>query len=437
MTDVLLLSGSVPARSAALELAEVGVKVWIADVPSQLPSAPVRDPHGTVAQLLDELAAPIADGGHEEPGVRAVRQPEEPVLLRAYDGSLQPKPEPAPWGIPTVPLARDSLAVLGTGGAMRAYLDRLKPVLTIGKQENLAKLVKSRLGAQVLKLLVEPLVRERYGRPATEVDVAEAAPGLNESLTRAGSLSGGALLHLERHVARETLVAPADGWLRFGEVLLERLGLYGAERLDAAIVGLEAADNSTWRAHDETGRTRSFDAIITGPGDALPSSSELFGEISALAGSAVREYAEFGIEAPEAAGENADTALLMLATSSAGSTWAARVRRGADGAWSVLLSGPVRDRHEDATPPAVLEALVRDLGLSPTQIPQTVSIEPAPFATRAEQEASEKRLHDWAAAHQHVLACGTQLFGGELSEAIGDARQRAVHLRRRLLGIAE
>ncbi|MFC5337035.1 hypothetical protein [Leucobacter denitrificans] len=435
---MLLVSSSVSALAAALDLAEVGVKVWIADVPGRVPHGPVRDPHGTVKTLLDELAAPIADGGRPEPSVRPTQSAPAPVQLRGHDGRWQPVPEAAPWGIPTVPLASDCLNLLGFGGAMRAYLDRLKPVLTIGKEENLAKLVQSRMGAQVLKLLVEPLVFERFGAHAEELEVAAVAPGLNESLTRAGSLSGGALLHLERHVARETLVAPARGWARAVEVLYERLELYGAERLDAAIVDLRSTtDGSAWAAWDDTGRVLEVAAVITDPEQTISGASDDFQSARELRASEYREYAEIGIDGQRTAqveGGHADK--LRIINSNSGEQWAARTRLHADGSWSLSLASGRRDRTEETHTIESLAGLAEELGLDPVPNSATSHTVPAPFVTLEQRASAKTKVDDWNAAHPNVVLCGTELFGGELGDAIADARDRAVHLRRRLTGIA-
>ncbi|MBP6685336.1 MAG: hypothetical protein KA158_07920, partial [Leucobacter sp.] len=239
MSQVLLLGGDLAAYAAAIELAEVGVKVWLADAKMSVPLDPVRDPGGEIAGFLHEIAAPLTAGGPATSGVtpRAVTQPR--VVLRARDGAWKPVPEPGVWGIPAVPLSKESIAMLGTGGAFRAYLDRVKPVLTIGKENNLGRLVDSRLGKATRLTLVEPLVFERFGVCAGDAEVARVEPGLNAALTRAGSLSGGVLQQLEEHVARETAIEPEVGWQGLEDLLLERLRLYGAEPFPATVVMCE------------------------------------------------------------------------------------------------------------------------------------------------------------------------------------------------------
>jgi hypothetical protein len=80
---------------------------------------------------------------------------------------------------------------VGWGGAWRVYLDRIKPVLTIGAEQDLAKLVRTRMGEAALQKLVNPVLLERYGLPAEELAVDAVAPGLSQAITRGGSLSNG------------------------------------------------------------------------------------------------------------------------------------------------------------------------------------------------------------------------------------------------------
>src|SRR5690606_22652095 len=89
------------------------------------------------------------------------------------------------------PFADDVRRIIGWGGAWRAYVDRLRPPLTIGQERSLGALVTKRMGAKVRDLLVAPVTAGVYSADPDDVDTDVAAPGLNEALTRTGSLSGG------------------------------------------------------------------------------------------------------------------------------------------------------------------------------------------------------------------------------------------------------
>ncbi|MGN6428813.1 MAG: protoporphyrinogen oxidase [Leifsonia sp.] len=134
---------------------------------------------GHVAELIADLGltadvvAPNAAGAWVRNGTRTVPLPKAGLL-----------------GIPSVPLATDVIAAIGWGGALRAYLDRLMPVLKIGQERRLGTLVRKRMGRKVLDELVAPVVTGVYSADPDDLDVDVVAPGLNAALTRAGSLSG-------------------------------------------------------------------------------------------------------------------------------------------------------------------------------------------------------------------------------------------------------
>ena len=53
-----------------------------------------------------------------------------------------PLPKTGMLGIPANPLGDDVRRIIGWSGALRAYLDRLMPILTIGRAHSLGKLVR-------------------------------------------------------------------------------------------------------------------------------------------------------------------------------------------------------------------------------------------------------------------------------------------------------
>lgn len=491
MSEVLLLGGSIPALVAALELAKVGIKVRIAGgveagdgtggteqllQHSQLPQRPVRDPSGEVAELFDELAAPIATGAHPEPNIEVVRQAPTQTWLQGRDAAFKPQPFPSYFGIPTsVPITTECVDMLGTGGAFRAYLDRVKPLLTIGKQENFAKLVESRIGRVARELLVELPVFERFGVSAAEADVSIIAPGLNEALTRTGSLTGSTAQQLERHVARETTVAPEGGWATLATQLLARLEMFGATKLESDHVSLvrvardasdvegsvEGADwHGGWIMTDDAGATHRFDAIVVD--DCIPAAAAIATEgvdvagdagvnsetepnfaetLEALSAERFRIHASIGIEAPVAVllGDGEHESLRALDDES-GTPWAMRVRK-ADAAlgssWTLLCSGAVVTAAQLQSSRDHLAELAQALKLQSFAADARVWAEAAPCVTHAERDAQESKLEAWHGEWVDALACSETFSGGELGVAIARARAHATHLRRRLTGIAD
>ncbi len=134
---------------------------------------------GHVAELIGELG--LTD--------RVVQPNPEGAWVRLPSGTV-PLPKAGLLGIPSSPLAADVVRAIGWTGAWRAYLDRIMPVLTIGKERSLGSLVRKRMGSRVLERLVAPVATGVYSAQPEDLDIAVVAPGLNEALTRQGSLSG-------------------------------------------------------------------------------------------------------------------------------------------------------------------------------------------------------------------------------------------------------
>jgi oxygen-dependent protoporphyrinogen oxidase len=168
-------------------------------------------------------------------------------------------------GIPDNPFAPDVRRIIGWSGAWRAYVDRVRPPLTIGHAHSLGKLVRSRLGARVLDRLVAPVTSGVYSARPDDIDVDLAAPGLNAALTRTGSLTGAvAELRARRSGARPadaptsdvpvpTVKGPAPGGAvegiaggmsRLVDALVSGLRLGGAElRTGVAATGVTPIEN--------------------------------------------------------------------------------------------------------------------------------------------------------------------------------------------------
>ena len=102
-------------------------------------------------------------------------------------------PKTGVLGIPGSPLADDVRRAIGTAGAWRAWVDRIMPVLKIGREHSLGELVEKRMGTRVLERLVEPVAGGVYSAAAKDLEIDVVAPGLNSALTVTGSLSGAVL----------------------------------------------------------------------------------------------------------------------------------------------------------------------------------------------------------------------------------------------------
>ena len=194
-TRIVVVGGGVAGLVAARECARPGFEVTVLEASGRVGGsvAPLEldgltldagaesfaTRGGHVAALLDDLdlggevVAPNPAGAWVRNGSRSVPLPKAGLL-----------------GIPSSPLASDVVAAIGWAGAIRAYLDRLLPVLKIGQEKRLGTLVRKRMGSKVLDELVAPVVTGVYSANPGDLDVDVVAPGLNAALTRLGSLSG-------------------------------------------------------------------------------------------------------------------------------------------------------------------------------------------------------------------------------------------------------
>lgn len=318
--DVLVTGRSLPALLAALEFAEVGLSVAIASatIDSDEASGRIagsedaeRDPDGEIRSLMTRIDAPIVAKEHSDDEADVRTAPEKPAdspiapltlsprppRLRDDTGRWALQPAPAVFGIPAVPLSRESLRLLGTGGGLRAYLDRIAPLLTIGKTKSFGRLVRGRLGAKALKRLVDPQIRERFGVGPNEVDVAIATPGLNEALSRAGSLTSAALAYSERFAKREALTIPRGGWAALEGAILHRLSAYGVTMLDGTVTTIVAVEGDV-NAPAE-GMTEAAGGSDVVPGDTATTawSALLTGGVEASARAVVLDLGD-GPDAP-------------------------------------------------------------------------------------------------------------------------------------------
>lgn len=424
--DVLVTGRSLAALAAALDCATLGlsVRVLLPELGDELPDEGVRDPEGAIAALAEELGLPAL----ETSAPAAVR-------LRVDDVRAALGPADAVFGIPVAPLASAVAGVIGWPGAFRAYLDRLRPVLTIGKTQFLGELVEQRQGAGVRLRLVEPLVRARFGAPAERVEVAVALPGLNEAMTVAGSLSGAALALTERFVARETLVRPAGGWSSLRTALHERLRHFGAELVPGEADTVERTATG-WAVTGSDGSRHRARSLIVGaalPDDAVPAAERFL----TVPQSDTRVYAETDMSGEIPAGPRYAGTVDRgpLAGSSVTMT-----PTGGGAAWRIGL--PRADSAVAAPSGAELSRVAADaaslLGLAGTPAPGSWRIRRA-FAPDLGLEAAHAReatLAALAEAEPALLPAGERWSGGELSAALLAARSAAVPLRRALTGIA-
>lgn len=465
MIDAVVAGTGLAALQAALDLAEVGLRVAVVEhaEPGEVAGgasgedaaaepSPEPDHEGAVATLIERIAEglPGAAGG-ARPELRARAVPPVAPLLRGRSGAWCRQPEPEVWGIPAVPLAAETIAALGSAGALRAYLDRFTPLLTVGKTRSLGTLVRKRLGATALGTLVGPQLRERYGVPAEEVEVAIAAPGLNEALTRTGSLSAAALAYSERHAGRETSIVPEAGWGELRSTLIERLGLYGVEFPASPIADATRRDDGGWELGlDDGSALRARAAVVDLSSGTAGTAFDAF--LEQVLPRRFRMHAAIGIEAPEglSVGEVAlrgagDWSLRLEPRESpregeGGSPDGGEGGTAPAGAWRARLSSPRLEAGAaelGADPRPLLYELLAQAGVrARPEATWSIAVRAGAHCTAEERERESAALRVLSEAEPELLAIGRALHGDDLSAALDSAHRGAVELRRWLLGIA-
>ncbi|GAA1840044.1 protoporphyrinogen/coproporphyrinogen oxidase [Agromyces salentinus] len=295
--DVVVVGGGVAGLVAALECAKIGLRVLVLERREA--------PGGCVGRI--ELAGLTLDSGAESFATRggavaellgdlgladAIEQPNPAGAWLVWpaargkggrDGGGAPGLDAAPLprtgvlGIPANPLGDDVRRIIGWSGASRAYLDRLKPILKIGRAHSLGRLVRDRMGELVLDRLVAPISSGVYSTNPDDLDLDVVAPGLNEAMTRTGSLSGGVGQLLEERKAGGAVQGLDGGMHRVVDALLAQLERFGAEVVtDAAVGSLVRADgdggDAGWRASASHGDADLIVdarfAIVAAPADA-------------------------------------------------------------------------------------------------------------------------------------------------------------------------
>jgi len=463
VVDALLTGRSLAALTTALELAEVGLRVAIPpaapdDEAAELDAGGERDPEGTIAQLLERVAAPIGAGTAVESDA-PVDERCLPVYtaapvpwIQAGNGTWSPQATPSIFGIPAEPLAPEVSAVLGSGGAVRMYLDRVLPVLTIGKTQYLGKLVRRRFGRRALAVLTTPIIQERFGVSPDAVEVAIAAPGLNEALTRGGALSVAVRACTERHEERERLVRPAAGWAALRESLLRRLENFGSVTLPESPVAYQA-EGEGWSAELPGADTTVIARALVGdrPRDPRRDGVSPVAEVVSHSGLRVAErvYAETEIldaELRDALVEHRAVGVVVSGQWSLRFEPAETDRRAdARPAWRVRLVGP-RQAGADADSDATADS---DVAVRLGQVLEAAGVtarpgsswqvhhRAAPYLGIAERDEARHALESWVLHEPLVLLVGRVQHGDDLGRAIAFAHETGIALRRRLLGLTE
>lgn len=271
-TDVAVLGATLAGLVVARDLARRGYRVTVIeerDAPCGSAGALVLGtatvsarPEGFVDEtgVIAELAAEL--------GLAMVRPQKETASIR-LPGRTFPMPENTVLGVPGAPLAKDVIDVLGWGAALRAYADRVRPVLKIGRYNELGSLVRGRMGSVVVDRLLEPVTRAVFGKDPSSLAVADAIPELNGAITRSGSLSGAVSMLRTELDSNDTYVTrDIEGGLHgLLRALMDDAVDYHAELRFEAVVDLAAHDDEGWLLTLTNGEQLRAQAIVNADSD--------------------------------------------------------------------------------------------------------------------------------------------------------------------------
>lgn len=413
-TDVRILGGSLSASVAALECARLGLSVELIAHELDEPAKRVTDTEGGwrwFTETFDGISLTPVTGSSE--------------IIVGHRGQPVPVPPDSILGIPSSPLSEDVVAALGQRAATRAYLDRVKPVLTIGKEHRLGALVEKRMGKALRAILVEPLVFEKFGVTSGELDVAVAVPGLNEAITRTGSLSTAVLARLPEQALRDQQYSLTEAVDHSSPGPMHRLLRYWNVRVRVIDNEGEVPDN------DERGARATIIADLSLAGHHL---REL--ELAGLSELVVRERIECDLA-------DRHDALLCTVRTAAGEGWSLRIHKTEHEETNRATLRSAR-RHENVRALASGTQQRSDGGERTTEIGalqnlplewRSSSTEYAPLVELSEVHERNGILERLDADEQ-LRFVGEWLHGGDVSSAIVHARESATSLRRRLLGLS-
>ena len=179
---------------------------------------------GTVAHLVTELGL-----GHD-----IVVPTAAGAWLATAAGTVLPLPKAGLLGIPSVPLAKDVIAVVGLAGALRAQLDSLLSGLVASKEPSFGRLVRKRMGSAVLDRLVAPVATAIHSTHPDDLQADLVAPRLRAAMLAEGSLSKGVLALRGAAPAGAAVQGIRGGVFRLAEALAAEISCTRTSRCASA-----------------------------------------------------------------------------------------------------------------------------------------------------------------------------------------------------------
>ncbi|HLP22725.1 MAG TPA: NAD(P)-binding protein [Microbacteriaceae bacterium] len=248
--DVLVIGGGLAGWTAAIECAKLGLSVRIFDDPKRSGAIATRDIAGVHGVDVGFETFAIGDSVHElaiDLGIEIETLLPRHTFFRTHR-AIAPMPRRVLAGLPSNPFAKD-LAPFLPGPPLRAYADRVMPLLRLGRFTSVANVARARFGQKVLSDLTTPWCEALYGLGPELVSLDRVAPTLNARMTQFGSASG-AVASLGDSTARS--VRLRDGATSLLLALRKRATEYLVDCVDEAVGRLDRTE-SEWRVRSESG----------------------------------------------------------------------------------------------------------------------------------------------------------------------------------------
>jgi oxygen-dependent protoporphyrinogen oxidase len=246
--DVVVDGRDAASVVAARDCARLGFRVALIDDPESWMFVPEQfvDFDDTIAELCAEFGV----------AYQVETSPVESLNVAGVPGN------------PLSPLVRERT---GWAGAWRAYVDRVRPLLQIGTEDNLHRLVTRRLGATVRDAVVVPELTRLFGVHSADVSVNEVAHGLSEAMSRVGSLTAGVLELTAQEPRWTKSLTVTGGTQRLLSALdeaaeyfaVQRISRERSERVTATVWMLDIAttpEHPSWQRAIARARTEALQA---------------------------------------------------------------------------------------------------------------------------------------------------------------------------------
>jgi protoporphyrinogen/coproporphyrinogen III oxidase len=253
VSRVAVVGGGIAGLAAAHELVQLGEEVVLLEASDRLGGKIRTTPFA--GRLLDEgpdaflARVPWAVELAKELGLADdLVSPAKGSALVWAKGKLRPIPEGVVLGVPTgIPaLARSGL--VSPLGLARAGLDLVLPRRrgAGGGDRSVGELIRSRMGGEILELLVDPLLGGINAGDADRLSVAASAPQLADAAARHRSLILG-LRGAPKPAPGPVFYAHPQGMERLVDALVARLAGHADVRLGTPVERLEAVGDGGYR----------------------------------------------------------------------------------------------------------------------------------------------------------------------------------------------